>query len=355
MNRIQSAELVEYNANDRGNRSPDCVKRAISMAFSVPYSQVAKDLRQAQAEVRQEKHNSYYEWNMYTVYSRVIKKYGGSERVKVADRRQTVAEFADTHSGTWLLETGRNFNRSDHLVCVIDGEVFDSWDSLDQCVIYEIKIEGQHKPKSDIKDEFPKLIKYASDLIDKSAQFRLKKFRLADDFEHTDTTHSIRGFAFQIHYYLQSVEFDNYLAEIVITYALSPTTTYDEAIEYINKITSTRVYDRLYAIRDRLNDLREAAKYTEESELPERAGRVWLSNGQEERFYRSLPEWLKRRLTYVNVYDPGQYSNSYNIEFIPLPGDPDSSDVELEGYTADEVKDRISTYKKNFNRDWYEY
>ena len=354
MMRVQSAELIEYNANDRGNRSPDCVKRAISMAFSVPYSQVAKDLRQAQAEVRQEMHNSYYEWNMHTVYSRVIKKYGGAEREKVADRRQTVAEFADTHTGTWILTTGRNFNSSNHLVCVIDGEVFDSWDSLDQCVIYATKVDGQHKPKSDIKDRFPELIEYASELIDKSVQFRLKKFGLDKNFTHEETTDNIRGFALQLHYYLQSNEFEDYLAEIVITYALSPTTTYDEAVEYINKITPTRVYDRLYAIRSRLNDLREAEAYSED--LPENAGRIYLSNGQEERFYRSLPEWLKRRLTYLHVYEPGNYTNSYNIEFVPLPGDPDKSKVEFEGATADEVKDRVARYKNNnFDRDWYEY
>ena len=52
--KISSATLVDYNANDRGNYAPDCVKRAISMAFSKQYSQVAKDLRKAQAEVRAE-------------------------------------------------------------------------------------------------------------------------------------------------------------------------------------------------------------------------------------------------------------------------------------------------------------
>lgn len=158
-----------------------------------------------------------------------------------------------------------------------------------------------------------------------------------------------------MHYYLQSKQFDDYLAEIAITYAFSPTTTYDEAIEYIKKITPTRVYDRLYAIRDRLKDLQEAADYESASQLPENAGRIWLKNGQEERFYKSLPEWLKRRLTYLDVQLPGEYSNSYSISFIPLPGDPDDSKVEFEGFTSDEVKDRIAKYKKDYNREWYEY
>lgn len=46
--KVNSATLVEYNANDRGKNAPDCVKRAISMAFSIPYSEVSKALREAQ-------------------------------------------------------------------------------------------------------------------------------------------------------------------------------------------------------------------------------------------------------------------------------------------------------------------
>ena len=351
---IKSAEFVRYNANDRGNNAPDCVKRAISMAFSIPYSQVSKDLRAAQSEVRRERHNINYEWNMPTVYERVIRAYGGSERIQPDNKNMTLEEFADSHDGTYIVATGRSSKGSNHLVCMVDGEVFDSWNSLDQIVIRYYKVEGPHKPKSDIKDRFPDLISYASELIDKSVQFRLAKFGLADAFTHEDTTDNVRGFAFQIHYYLQSNEFDNYLAEVVITYALSPTTTYDEAIEYINKITPTRVYDRLYAIRDRLKDLREAEAYSED--LPDNAGHIYIASGLEERFYRTLPEWLKRRLTYLHVYEPGNYTNSYNIEFVPLPGDTDKSKVEFEGATADEVKDRIKRYKNNnFDRDWYDY
>lgn len=355
MIRTYSAQLVEYNANDRGNYAPDCVKRALSMAFSVPYGEIAKELRAAQKKHNQE-HHTHYEWNQSPVYEHVIRAHGGSEKQKTDSPGQTLAEFADTHSGTYLVTTGRTSNSSNHIVCVIDGEVFDSWDSLDQKVVAFYKVEGEHKPKSGIKDRFPELIAYAIELVDRTVQFRLKKFKLDDVFDHEDTTESVRGFAFQIHCYLQSTEFEDYLAEIAITYALSPTTTYDEAIEYINKITSTRVYDRLYAVRDRVKELREAREYEAGGELPERAGHVFITNGQENRFYRSLPEWVKRRLTYLNVYEPGQYSNSYSISFIPLPGDPDSSDVELEGYTSDEVKDRIKRYKNNdFDREWYEY
>ena len=44
--KIESAELVRYNANSSGKMSPDCVKRALSLAFDVPYSQIAKMLNE---------------------------------------------------------------------------------------------------------------------------------------------------------------------------------------------------------------------------------------------------------------------------------------------------------------------
>ena len=355
MIKIQTAKLIEYNANDRGKYAPDCVKRAISMAFSKQYSQVAKDLRAAEKEYYQQTGRKL-SWKTTPVYSEVIKQYGGSDRIFVSGPKMTVAEFADTHQGTYVVESGRTSSGGDHLVCVIDGEVFDSWDSLDQIVISYHKVEGTHKPKSNIKDKFSELIDYASNAIDSAVSFRLKKFGLLDAFTHEETTYTIRGFAFQIYYYLQSEEFDYYLADIAIVYALSPTTTFEEAIEYIDKITSQRVYDRVYVIREKLKDLQEAAAYEAESPVPEHAGHIYVSNRQEERFYRSLPTWLKRRLTYLNVYAPGEYSNSYSIEFVPLPGDPDDSDVEFEGYTADEVRHRVDRYKNHdYDREWYEY
>jgi hypothetical protein len=48
-----------------------------------------------------------------------------------SDHIQTVREFADNHpEGTYLLATGS------HVVCVIDGDYFDSWNSGDEVPVY---------------------------------------------------------------------------------------------------------------------------------------------------------------------------------------------------------------------------
>jgi hypothetical protein len=351
--KISSATLVDYNANDRGNYSPDCVKRAISMAFSKYYSEVAKDLRKAQAEVRAETGNDAWEWNMSTVYSRVIKDYGGSEKLQPEEKGITVGEFADTHLGTYLIQSGKTPSRSNHLVCVVDGEVFDTWNSLDQYVVSYYQVEGAHKPKSNIKDQFDSLIGHAQELIYNQAKLRIKKFGLEDELELGDAKSRIRSFAFQITLQLYAINYSDYEPKIQIIYAFSPTTTYDEAIEYIKKITPTRVYDRLYAIRDKLKDLQEAADYVAEDSISTQY--LTFYDERERRFYNSLPEWLKQRVTYLSIQAPGNYSDSYKIEFRPLPGDPDDDRVYFEGETSDEIRDRIARYKKTYDREWYEY
>lgn len=351
--KISSATLVDYNANDRGNYAPDCVKRAISMAFSKQYSQVAKDLRKAQAEVRAETGSDAWQWNMPKVYSRVIKDYGGSDKLKPEEKGITVGEFADTHSGTYLIQSGRTPSRSSHLVCVVDGEVFDTWNSLDQYVVSYYKVEGEHKPKSDIKDQFDSLIGHAQELIYNQAKLRIKKFGLEDELELGDVKSRIRSFAFQITLQLYAKNYSDYEPKIQIIYAFSPTTTYDEAIEYIKKITPTRVYDRLYVIKDKLSELQEAADLAAEDSAVTQYSTFF--DNRERRFYNSLPEWLKQRVTFIQIQAPGNYSNSYSLEFRPLPGDPDDDLVYFEGATAAEIRDRIARYKKTYDREWYEY
>lgn len=56
-------------------------------------------------------------------------------------------------------------------------------------------------------------------------------------------------------------------------------------------------------------------------------------------------------ITYVSVQSPGQYSDSYELRILPIKGDPEfPRRVEFHGYTADDVRDEINRYKKNFER-----
>ena len=367
MIRVQSAKLIEYNANDRGKHSPDCVKRAISMAFSLPYAEVSKLLRQEQEEYKQKFQRRAPAWNSSKIYPRVIKKLGGSSIIRVSGEHLTLSEFADKYSkGTYLVETGNKFaedgsDTANHIVCVVDGEVFDSWNSLNEKAISYYTVEGEHKPKTDIKDRFPELIEYAKGLITDQVELRMKKFKIADLFDTIKTTYVVRGFAIQILQYYECTVFEEYNPSITVTYALTPTTTYDEAIEYINKITPQRVYDRLYVMRDKIKEYKEAAEYAKyDAEHPDDLSptlsldKNWFYP-ETERFFKSLPLWVKNRVTSINVFRPGHYSDSYELSFNPLPGDDDRTTVELWAETATEMKDRIAEYKKTYNRDHYEW
>ena len=49
---IFSAELTKYNANNRGTSTQDCVKRALSFAFNIPYIKISQELNAKMKELR---------------------------------------------------------------------------------------------------------------------------------------------------------------------------------------------------------------------------------------------------------------------------------------------------------------
>ena len=126
-------DLIKYNANAYGRDTGDCVIRAISLAFGKDYKKVASDLHKMRREW------NYEYWNIAPNFEKVLDSYG---IIKTEDFRNEVtmteAEFAEKNSsGTYILSTGKDKDRKrSHLVCVIDGDIYDSWDSSNRYVKY---------------------------------------------------------------------------------------------------------------------------------------------------------------------------------------------------------------------------
>ena len=119
--KVYSAQLEKYNANSRGKSVGDCVNRAISLAFDIPYSEVNKLLNQKMKEKRQTS------WKISSVYGEVIKDLGGhllgsSEMPSGL----TVAEFVDDYADpnlVYILRVSDSNNRHRHLTCIRQGKV----------------------------------------------------------------------------------------------------------------------------------------------------------------------------------------------------------------------------------------
>lgn len=118
--------FVFYNPNPKGIRVGDCAVRAVSKAIGRDWTDTYIELC-SEGLIFRDMPNSNYVWGM------LLKKYGFEEKnlPSVCPNCTTVREFAKTHkNGRYVLAC------QNHVVCVINGDYYDSFDSGDETVLY---------------------------------------------------------------------------------------------------------------------------------------------------------------------------------------------------------------------------
>ncbi len=117
---------IYYNPNPKGRSTGDCVIRALSKAFHKPWKLVYWSLC-IYGFMYGDMPSSNFIWGMYL-------KNNGFRKHIIPDTCPdcyTVLNFANDNSkGTFVLGTG------DHVVTIIDGNYYDSWDSGAEVPIY---------------------------------------------------------------------------------------------------------------------------------------------------------------------------------------------------------------------------
>lgn len=123
---------IEYNPNPNAKRVGDCVIRAIAKA-------VGKSWQEAYIElcllgyIKGDLPSSNKIWGDY------LKSKGFSKDIVTDDCPDcyTISDFCEEHpKGTYVIGTGT------HAVAVVDGNLFDSWDSSGEVPIYFYKKEN---------------------------------------------------------------------------------------------------------------------------------------------------------------------------------------------------------------------
>lgn len=117
---------VSYNANPDGNRVGDCTIRAISKVLGQTWEQTY-------AGVAVEGMAIYNMPSANVVWNNYLKRKGFKRYIIPDDLPEdySVRDFCrDNPKGTFLLAL------SGHVVAVIDGKYFDTWDSGDEIPIY---------------------------------------------------------------------------------------------------------------------------------------------------------------------------------------------------------------------------
>lgn len=118
-----------YNPNPHSKRVGDCVIRAVSKALGKSWEEVYIELC-IEGYLLSDLPSSNVVWGKYL-------KRKGFIRDIVSDECQgcyTISDFCNDHpSGTYVIGTGN------HAVCVIDGCIYDTWDSSEEVPIYYYK------------------------------------------------------------------------------------------------------------------------------------------------------------------------------------------------------------------------
>lgn len=121
---------VFYNPNPSRKMTDDCVVRAISKAFGIDW-----ETAYVKASMHGLKMHDLFQKNY--VWDDLLREYGYKRSAipNTCPRCYTVRQFAHDHpKGTYILGTG------DHVLTVINGDWYDSWDSGDQVpIIYYYK------------------------------------------------------------------------------------------------------------------------------------------------------------------------------------------------------------------------
>ena len=122
---------IYFNPNPSARRVGDCVIRAISKAMDCSWESAYISLCAEGMDLR-DMPSANYVWGEYLIKHFFTKYLVSSDCPSCI----SVSEFAEQHpTGIYVLAT------SNHVVTVVDGDYYDSWDSGDEVVLYYFEKE----------------------------------------------------------------------------------------------------------------------------------------------------------------------------------------------------------------------
>ena len=343
------SDFVEYNANSRSKNVGDCVKRAICFALGLDYDEVSKGLNEVKKKLHAEAYNQDSVWITY-LHNK------GYSITKYPDKNTTVDEFCQQYpEGTYILEVGKEKMVSegygDHLCCVLDGDVYDSWDSRNRivnkwCVVTTGTSGLYTLDEDEIKTQILDFVKdYVDKLSDKSVLQNLH-------FTAVDARMEPYTLCFQIFGTTpRDIPWESYRPATSyghnIYAKMNPRLSPEENIDNLKKKVKQKAYDWWYNINKALSDTYEAQSIETSPYF----------HGSKKDLMK-VPAWARPLINYIEI---NENSSGYKYEAYmePLPGDPrkheSGAEVSFYADTLTEFKNEFEYYKKDYSRYGYEY
>ena len=342
----------KYNANSNNNNVGDCVKRALSYAYGVDYDEMSRRLNQLKRSIGANAYNQTY------VFRRFLNDNGAENLPKSSFEGMTEGQFADSYpSGTYVLLTGpANKDYSTHLVCVMGGDVIDSWNSLEYKIheawkIRSTELDTYEVSWDEVEEELESFIDKYIEGSNKKCEGWYTAWR-GDSYHVNDTTLRMKFFIKtspdlpkDSNYYPNQT----YMKRIVAK--LNPQMNTEQNIASLKPKLKSKVYEWLYPY---MKDMRD----TKEIQNMETHSRYYKDSTAKKDLIK-LPEWCRKYVTYFWINPTLNNGwNNYEVHMKALEDDPRAEEypsLRLEAETLTELKDMLESYKKNFARPGYDY
>lgn len=360
MKKVEAA-LKRYNANTRDAYVGDCVKRSLSVAYSMDYDKVGAELNRIKREIGA----GGYNWDI--VFNRFMDRRGDKFK-SVGQKVVTVDEFCDAHpTGVWLILCGKKSptahgSHSTHMAAIVNGNVYDSWDSRDYYVFNFTDVhEGSTAEyEMDVDDIHVELTEYLKDYADQLSQKCPECMRPIHVLESYDRANRYT-YEQIIRIKFGKLPDDKYSYILpwhwregknichVLTIKMNPRMSVEENLNSLKAKCKQKIYDWVYEIRRKILD---AEKFISSTNIhPRFRG--------ERALLMKMPDWAIPRITWAEDNGAGfEYGERYNIDMEAFPEDPryqDNPEVAFYGDSLRELKDNMNYYKKNYARYGYDY
>lgn len=353
MKRHIFADFREYNANSKDNNVGDCVVRTLSLAYGIDYDNVRTELLAIKRETR---YNSYKVAPVYTKFMRNhgLVSSGDVSKYGFSDKKPTLSEFASNYpKGIYIVTCSkRSLAPSTHIVCILDGDIWDSWDSSEwyvhtvYCVNTSTEAGFDDTTVDNVKDE---LNLHIQKCLDKSsakmpwANFTCKEINVVDKYT-----------------YQQEIVCKLDSSKLHLDYAKwwTPGYTYTVKInprlsreDNVNKLKAklwVKVREWAYSVRKEIEDDLAIESNEFHPDLNESGKSLVIK----------LPEWCRSRITNAEDRGTSEWYDRYIVDMDALPEDPHHTTdpyVTFYANTIPELRGYIEDYRKHFWRFGWDY
>lgn len=346
-------EFKKYNANSRNHRTNDCVVRAISLAYGLSYDETHKLLLNKKNE------SGNIKYNVYSVFAKLIEDDLGcigkltGPNCSLNGDIITLAEFCQQRpDGTYIVLNGEKPSGTDHLAVVIDGDIYDSWDSSKQFV-HTVWVIQENKQAEDIfKVDGSQLYQDLVKVLDPFFVQQHKKMPYAE-FSYTDLGYGdVAKYGLGIRVFMKIDTGNDMIAyngtyQKRIVLKLNPRKDYAEQSKQVIEKARVAIREWIYSYRKDIEDLRKMRDLKVNPKF--HGSRMLLTK---------FPDWIVPLVLEAVDNNGNPYTDRYEVFTEALEGDPrkdEAPEVSFYADTIPQLRACFEDYRKNFYRFNYDY